>query len=88
MTHTRPSPTVLLIHNAVPYAAHIKHLTEAGLTVHEADAHKAIRAATTLQPGIIILDFGCDGELTAALKADTATAHIPVIALVDLMRPQ
>jgi hypothetical protein len=36
------------------------------------------------QPEIIILDFGYDGETTGTLKAHSATAHIPVIALADL----
>ena len=84
MATTRPPPNVLLIHNGDSYEAHIKHLTEAGLSVSEAHADDALPKATALQPEIIILDFGCDGETTAALKAHAATAHIPVIALADL----
>jgi CheY-like chemotaxis protein len=60
----------------------------AGLIVTEAHADQALREATTQQPDIIVLDFGCDGEMTAALKAHEPTAHIPVIALVKLIRPQ
>ena len=37
-----------------------------------------------MQPDIIVLDFGCDGEVTAQLKAETSTQEIPVIALVEL----
>ena len=33
---------------------------------------------------IIILDFEYDGETIGTLKAHSATAHIPVIALADL----
>jgi len=84
MTKTRPPPSVLLIHNGDSYHAHIEHLTEAGLSVSETHADEALRKATVLQPQIIILDFGCDGETTAALKAHPETAHIPVIALADL----
>jgi CheY-like chemotaxis protein len=75
---------VLLIHNGDSYQAHVKHLTDSGLSVSEAHADDALRTATALQPEIIILDFGCDGETTGALKAHPATAHIPVIALADL----
>jgi CheY-like chemotaxis protein len=84
MSNTRPPPKVLLIHNGDSYQAHIKHLSVAGLSVSEAHADDALGKATALQPEIIILDFGCDGETTAALKAHPATAHIPVIALADL----
>ena len=86
MTKTRPPPRVLLIHNGVPYAAHVAHLRNGGLNVTEAHADQALLDATTQQPDIIVLDFGCDGELTAALKGKAATAHIPVIALADLTR--
>ena len=84
MTRLRSPSKVLLIHNGAPYDAHIKHLTEAGLIVSEVHADHALRDATTQQPDIIVLDFGCDGETTAALKAHPETAHIPVIALADL----
>ena len=86
MATTRPPPNVLLIHNGDSYQAHIEHLTDAGLCVSEAHADDALGKATALQPEIIILDFGCDGETTAALKAHPETAHIPVIALADLGR--
>jgi len=86
MATTRPPPNVLLIHNGDCYQAHIEHLTDAGLCVSEAHADDALGKATALQPEIIILDFGCDGETTAALKAHPETAHIPVIALADLGR--
>ena len=83
---TRPPPTVLLVHNGADYHAHLTHLRDAGLTVAEAHGESAVADATSLQPDIIVLDFGCDGDITAQLKADAATQHIPVIALVDLTK--
>ena len=34
----------------------------------------------------VVLDFGCDGDITGTLKADANTKHIPVIALVGMLR--
>lgn len=88
MTHTtRPPPHVLFIHDGLPYEAHLQHLSDAGLRVSTANKHSAASNAATLQPDLIVLDFGCDGETTAAIKADPTTEHIPVIALLDLQRP-
>jgi len=83
---TRPPPTVLFVHNGSPYEAHIAHLTNAGLHVTEVHAGDAVARAVTLQPDIVVLDFECDGEVTAQLKADASTQHIPVIALLHLVR--
>ena len=80
-----PPPRVLLVHNGDGFEAHVRHLTAAGLRVSETHADSALADATTLQPDIIVLDFGCDGETTEDLKAHDQTKHIPVIALVDLM---
>ena len=82
---TRPPPKVLLVHNGNPYEAHVKHLTEAGLRVSETHADTALAHTLKLQPDIIVLDFGCDGEVTSQLKNDSRTKDIPVIALVELM---
>jgi CheY-like chemotaxis protein len=82
---TRPPPKVLLVHNGNPYDAHVKHLTDAGLRGTETDADSALTQALRLQPDIIVLDFGCDGEVTEQLKSDSRTKDIPVIALVQLM---
>jgi CheY-like chemotaxis protein len=81
---TRPPPKVLLVHDGNPYKAHIKHLTDAGLHVSEAHAADALTRATELQPDIIVLDFGSNGGVTAQLKGNAPTQHIPVIALVEL----
>ena len=82
----RPPPRVLLVHNGSGYEAHVKHFIDAGLRVSQTHADSALADATTIQPDIIVLDFGCGGETTAQLKGHQQTKHIPVIALVDLMR--
>ena len=83
---TRPPPTtILLVHNGSGYEAHVKHFTDAGLRVSETHAESALSDATSIQPDIIVLDFGCDGDVTRELKSHAATQDIPVIALVDLM---
>ena len=84
----RPPPSVLFVHNGLPYESHVKHLTDAGLRVTEALADAAVAKATILQPDIIVLDFDCDGDVTEQLKAHASTQHIPVIALVELTRPE
>ena len=81
---TRPPPHILLVHDGLPYEDHVKHMTEAGLRVSTAHRTSAITDAEALQPDIIVLDFGSDGETTAAIKANTMTEHIPVIALIEL----
>ena len=81
----RPTQTVLFVHNGFPYEAHVEYLTKAGFTVSQVDGHKAVTTASAMQPDIIVLDFGCDGGVTAQLKAETATKEIPVIALVELL---
>ena len=84
----RPPPTVLFVHNGIPYEAHMKHLVDAGLNVSETHVQSAVAEATALQPDIIVLDFACNGETTARLKSDPHTSHIPVIAIVELTRPE
>lgn len=81
---TRQPPAVLFIHDGSP-VAHIEHLKDAGLRVSEAHAVAAVAAAKKQQPDIIVLDFEYDGDVTAKLKRDRATRHIPVIALVNLI---
>jgi DNA-binding response OmpR family regulator len=83
---TRPPPAVLLVHNGHPYEAHIKHLTDSGLHVSETHADTALTDAIRIQPDIVVLDFGCDGEVTAQLKGHAATKHISIIALLELTR--
>ena len=85
---TRPPPQMLLVHNGSGYEAHVEHLTLAGLRVAEVHADSAVSLATTLQPDIIVLDFGSDGDVVSQLKQHGPTQHIPVIALVELLRPR
>jgi CheY-like chemotaxis protein len=80
-------PTVLIVHNGSSADAHGKHLTAAGLRVSETHADMALAQALRQQPDIIVLDCGCDAAVTAQLKGDTRTEHIPVIALDELTRP-
>jgi len=80
----RPPPKVLLIHDGADVDAHVQHLTGAGLVVSKALAADAVAEAMRLQPDIIVLDFRCDGEITARLKGELATRQIPVIALAEL----
>ena len=54
-----PPPKMLFVHNALPYGAHIKHLTDAGVRVTETHADTALNQALRLQPDIIVLDFDC-----------------------------
>jgi CheY-like chemotaxis protein len=79
---------VLFIHNGSDYTAHLKHLTDAGLLVTETHPDSALTQALRLQPDIIVLDFGFNGELTTQFKGHSLTRHIPVIALAELTRPQ
>jgi CheY-like chemotaxis protein len=83
---SRHPPKVLFVHNGIPYDAHIQHLKDAGLDVSQAHAAEAVTTATTLQPDIVVLDFGCDGETTRQFKENPTTRHIPVIALVEMLK--
>ena len=84
---TRPTAVVLFIHNGSPGPAHLKALEDAGLCVSVIHAAAAVAAAKTQQPDIIVLDVDYDGDVSAQLKRDQATRHIPVIALVHLIPP-
>jgi PleD family two-component response regulator len=85
---TRPAAVVLFIHSGSPGRAHLKILEDAGLRVTVTHAAAAVAAAKTQQPDVIVLDSDCDGDVTAQLKRDLATRHIPVIALVNLIPPR
>ena len=84
----RPPPKVLFVHDGIPYEAHMKHLADSGLEVTEAHATAVLVRAIAIQPNIIVLDFDCDGEITAQLKGDAQTQHIPIIALASLAKPR
>ena len=87
MNPPRRPTSVLFVHDGTPYAAHIEYLANAGLRVSDVHTNAAIDEAAAQQPDIIVVDFACDGNLLERLKADEATRYIPVIALVDLLRP-
>ena len=79
--------TVLLVEdnedNLVIYSTILRH---SGFDVIEArDGQAGIETAKAEQPGLILMDVSIpliDGwEATRRLKADPATAHIPIIAL-------
>jgi len=75
---------VLLVHDGAEFEAHVRHLSSAGLEVCIARGDDAVAVAIEVRPDIVILDFRCDGEIMARLKAEAATRHIPVIALAEL----
>ena len=83
----RPPPRVLFVHDGQPFHAQLKHLTDAGLSVRDADARDAVSSALSFDPDVIVLDFGCNGEVAAALQAEPNTRDIPVIALAKLTVP-
>jgi CheY-like chemotaxis protein len=65
---------------------YVQYLTYFGYRAAEAgDGQDALAKAAALKPDVIVMDLslpGMDGwEATRRLKADTATRHIPVIAL-------
>lgn len=79
--------TVLLVEdnpdNRDIYGTFLRHY---GFTVVEAaDGLEAVRLAREWMPGVVLMDVGLpllDGlEATRRLKADPATAEIPVVAL-------
>jgi DNA-binding response OmpR family regulator len=84
--HEVGKSSTAFVHNGAPYAAYVKHLTDAGLTVSEAHADTALAIATTGQPDIIVLDLDCDGDVVSQLKGAGLTMHIPIIALAELLR--
>lgn len=80
----RPPPKILLIHDGANVEAHVQHLLRAGLEVATTRDADAVAVAISIQPDIIVLDFGCNGEIMARLKGQPETSRIPVIALAEL----
>ena len=80
----RPPAKVLFLHNGDSVDAYISYLTQAGLQASEAHVDHALAHALAVTPDIIVLDFDCNGETMAALKADLRTRSIPVIAMKEL----
>ena len=82
--------TLLLVEDSkVQRIANERILHKAGYTVlNAADGEEALRIARESVPDLVLLDMmlpKLDGpQVLRALKAGTATAHIPVIALTSL----
>lgn len=81
--------TILVVDDHPPNVVLLQHLLQInGYGVATAaDAHEAQAAIARQRPDLILMDLqlpGIDGfELTRRLKADTATAGIPVIAVTS-----
>ena len=87
---SRPSTVVLLVDD-VPDNVAMLHdaLDDAGYTVLVAlDGESALRRARQALPDVVLLDAvmpGMDGfEVARRLKADPATAHIPILFMTGL----
>ena len=82
--------TILIIEdNAANMKLSMLLLQNAGhVTLCAADAETGVAMARAALPGLILMDIqlpGMDGlAATALLKADAATAHIPIIALTAM----
>ena len=67
--------------------AYVRYLTTAGFradAVSRIPSDEIVKRTLALMPDMIVLDYDCDGETVARLKADRRTAPIPVIALAEL----
>ncbi len=93
LAHTlnRAQSDVVLIVDDVPDNVSLLHdaLDESGYTVLVAlDGESALQRAVQARPDIVLLDAmmpGMDGfEVARRLKADAATAHIPIIFMTGL----
>ena len=65
-------------------SAHVAYLSDRGLRISQTRGEDAVARALSVMPDLIVLDYDCDGEVLAQLKADFRTRHVPVIALKDL----
>ena len=81
---------ILLISAEGDGEAYVRYLTTAGFRVSSASGiptSQIVDRTLATMPDMIVLDYDCDGETIARLKADRRTAPIPVIALADLPVP-
>ena len=83
----RPRPLILIVEDQSELRAlYVQHLTISGFDVIEAgNGEDAVTRGTAQFPDVILMDLSLpivDGwEATRRLKADSRTAHIPVVAL-------
>ena len=89
MTVIHPSPCAVLLIDDEPFAQDILSTSLEScrdLTLHyQADAAQAVTTARALDASLVLVDLrmpGADGfDVTRALRAHPATAHIPIILL-------
>ena len=83
----RPRPLILIVEDQSELRAlYVQQLTMSGFDVIEAgNGEDAVTHGTAQFPDVILMDLSLpivDGwEATRRLKADSRTAHIPVVAL-------
>ncbi len=83
----RAKPLILIVEDQSDLRAlYARHLTISGFDVIEAgNGEDAVTCSTAQTPDVILMDLSLpivDGwEATRRLKADSRTAHIPVVAL-------
>ena len=87
MAMDRAKPLILIVEDQSDLRAlYARHLTISGFDVIEAgNGEDAVTCSTAQTPDVILMDLSLpivDGwEATRRLKADSRTAHIPVVAL-------
>ena len=87
MAMDRDRPLILIVEDQSELRAlYVQHLTISGFDVIEAgNGEDAVTCGTAQFPDVILMDLSLpivDGwEATRRLKADSRTAHIPVVAL-------
>ena len=87
MAMDRTKPLILIVEDqSALRALYVQHLTISGFDVIEAaNGEDAVTRSTAHSPDCILMDLSLpvvDGwEATRRLKADSRTAHIPVVAL-------
>jgi DNA-binding response OmpR family regulator len=86
MLESRPPPHLLMIYTP-DGGNYSEFFAASGFRLTEAQsASEGLERAVALQPDLIVLDFGLDGELVAGLRRNAVTSAIPIIALTDICR--
>jgi DNA-binding response OmpR family regulator len=80
----RPPPLVLMIY-AADGGGYEEYLLASGFRVAEAHTGElGFDTALTLQPDLIVLDFGLNSDLVGRLRREPTTSAIPIIALTEI----